>query len=78
MSDLGDVEGKLASRVTTRHEASKFGRPVILDEYGRLVDDREGLRRFMVTRDYTPEEFAEMLDVSARAVRYWLKGERKV
>jgi hypothetical protein len=80
MPDNELPQGKLAYRITTRHEASKHGRPVVLDEYAQLVGDAEGVRRFMFYRSINAEEFARILgnQWTVRSINHWLAGTRRV
>jgi hypothetical protein len=76
----GILARKLACKVSTRHVASKHGRPVILDEYGEPMSDIDGLRSFLEIRNYSLEKFSDLVGRkwSPRAIRSWLQGTRSV
>jgi hypothetical protein len=64
----------LAAKVVSK---GRFGRPIALDEYGQKLDDREALKRFMLVRYLTREDFSKFLGNrwKPRAVRSWLEGQ---
>ena len=59
-------------RITTRHAASSYGVPVILDGRGRLVDYGPGIRLAMAKLGWDRAELAARCNVSVATVNGWL------
>jgi hypothetical protein len=59
-------------RITTRHAASSYGIPVILDGRGRPMDYATGLKAVFEHLGWDYPTAAGRLDVSVRTVRGWL------
>jgi len=75
---LDNRKGMLA--VTTRHAASRYGRPICLSVCKEVVRDRDFLREFLETHCYSRKGFSALLGGkwTPRAVRSWLEGRRPI
>lgn len=59
-------------QITTKHSASSYGVPVILDDRGRLVDYHAGIRLAMERLGWDRATLAEKVNVSVSTVNGWL------
>jgi hypothetical protein len=59
--------------VTTRHPASKHGRPVILDDAGRVMGQIPGLTVALCKLKWTRQELAARCGVSIHTVQAWFQ-----
>lgn len=64
--------------ITTRHPASKYGVPVVLNDAGQPLEPTDGLRACMSRLDWANRTLAEKCGVSVRAVENWLQGRRTI
>lgn len=59
--------------ITTRHAASSYGQPVILDDRGRLLDQVAGLTAALARVGWSRAEFAGRCGLSPRTVEQWFQ-----
>lgn len=59
-------------KITTRHSASSYGTPVILDDRGRLVNYHAGIRLAMDKLGWDRPALAGRCNVSVPTVNGWL------
>lgn len=60
-------------KITTRHSASRYGIPVILDDRGRLMDQIPGLNLALERLGWSRAVLAEKCNVSPRTVEAWFQ-----
>jgi hypothetical protein len=61
-------------KITTEHESSSFGVPVILDDAGRLMDYKDGIRALQNKLQLGKKGLALRCGVSPRTVEGWDQG----
>lgn len=61
-------------RVTTKHSASSYGVPVILDDRGSLMDYGPGVRAIQDKTGLDNQALADACGVSVRTVEGWRQG----
>lgn len=61
-------------RVTTKHSASSYGVPVILDDRGSVMDYGPGVQAIQERTGLGNEQLAEHCGVSVRTVEGWRQG----
>lgn len=59
--------------ITTKHSASRYGIPVVLDDRGRLMDQVPGLTLALERLGWSRADFADRCGVSARTVEAWFQ-----
>lgn len=65
-------------QITTRHYASNWGRPVVLDDRGALVHDSKGIQAIRHQLGLSVADVAKQCGVSPRTVEGWEQGRRRV
>ncbi|MFT3992511.1 MAG: helix-turn-helix transcriptional regulator [Luteolibacter sp.] len=60
-------------RVTTKHPASSYGMPVIIDG-GRVVDYATGIKAIRAKLGWSKQQLADACGVSPRTVEGWEMG----
>jgi len=61
-------------RVTTNHNASSYGQPVILSDGGEVMDYAPGIKAIREKTGLTTQALAESCGVSRRTVEGWEQG----
>jgi DNA-binding transcriptional regulator YiaG len=61
-------------QITTKHTASSYGHPVILDGEGQLLEEHQGVQAVRRMLGLTTAAMAERCGVSRRTVEGWEQG----
>lgn len=65
-------------QITTRHPASKYGHPVILNDAGTVLDSKDGLFLAMETLGWSRADLAEKTGISKRTIENYFLDRGKV
>jgi hypothetical protein len=60
--------------ITVDHPSSKYGKPVILDNGGNLMDHPDGAKAVRYHLGLSVNELGEVCGISGRTVESWSRG----
>lgn len=61
-------------RITCDHASSSYGLPVMIDDYGEVLDYADGVRVLRRLLDLSTQQLADTCGVSRRTVEGWEQG----
>lgn len=64
----------MGMKLTTDHDASRYGVPVFLDGWGNPMEYSRGIRRLRTMKRWNTARFGRACGVSGRTVEGWEQG----